>query len=107
MADGTDKERAALVHCCFAPRRHAPHWRWISANSHRFHARMPLTEFLRLVPAWLLLEVQNSEPVVDSRVDVLEASPVAALAWCHLSLWSRGSGTRPADRVDAVSEAVR
>ena len=45
-------------------------------------------EFLRLLPAWLLVEVQNCEPSAASDGDLLEESPVAALAWCHLSLWS-------------------
>lgn len=65
-----------------------PYVRWVLANQSEFRARMPLTEFLRVMPNWLLKEVSaNNDAWLDAAVFLVQyfeglwSTPIGHLGW--------------------------
>ncbi len=90
-----------------------PAWRWILHNQARLPPRMPLFEFLRLLPPWVLKEVEASAAVMEqasSEVELVENSSATVLTLYHLALWSDdpiGSLALGVSEVVACVEALR
>lgn len=82
-----------------------PHLSWILKNRPKFRRRMPLTQFLHLLPGWLLREAADSASALErgqSTKDPLKETAATFLALEHLRMWSRD----PQDRLELTVEKL-